>query len=264
MARLTRAEALAYAGHALKQMAAAILSGKNVDDTDFTVPVSGAVTLAAGAVNIGDVDVLTVNGVAPQFDDTDKQAVSLYGKSSAAGDTALLVDSSGRQIIASGAGAAVSDGATSTAVFPYDSAGVSRPLVTLPLIYNGSTLDRQRSNIDLTVLASAARTAATNSADIVTYNARFLRVVVNVTAVTGSASLTFTVKAKDVLSGVYTTILASAAVIATGTTELLIGPGLLAAANAVANAPLPRTFRVEVAVGTADSATYSIGAVLSN
>ena len=41
------------------------------------------------------VDVVTINTVAPQFDDTDKMAVSLYGKASAAGDKEVLVDASG-------------------------------------------------------------------------------------------------------------------------------------------------------------------------
>ncbi len=48
------------------------------------------VKLAANSgVDIGDVDVATVGGVAPQFDDTDKLAISLHGKVTAAGDTAI-------------------------------------------------------------------------------------------------------------------------------------------------------------------------------
>jgi len=41
------------------------------------------------------VDVKKINGVTPQLDDTDKLAVSVYGKASAAGDKEILVDSSG-------------------------------------------------------------------------------------------------------------------------------------------------------------------------
>ena len=37
-------------------------------------------------------------------------------------------------------------------------------------LYNGSTIDRVRSNHEATALASAARTTATNSADLVNYN----------------------------------------------------------------------------------------------
>jgi len=46
-------------------------------------------------VDIGNVDVATINSVAPQFDTTDRMAVSVYGKSSAAGDKELLLDSAG-------------------------------------------------------------------------------------------------------------------------------------------------------------------------
>jgi len=55
-----------------------------------------ALTLAANSgVDIGDVDVATINAVAPQFDTTDRLAVSLYGNQAAAGDTPVLVDAAG-------------------------------------------------------------------------------------------------------------------------------------------------------------------------
>lgn len=263
-------------------------------------------------------------GVPPQMDDTDKSAVSVYGKASAAGDTPLLVSAAGRTLIAGGL-SSTGDGVASGVTLVPDSADTARLLGAGAFVHNGTNWDRAkgdntgaarvslygkgsvagdtplyvaalpsssdalssfnqnsiyaqvfgmlfdganwnraRNNQDLTVLASAARTIATNSADIVNYNGRFLRVDIDITAIAGSPSLTFTVKAKDALSGVYSTILASAALVGTGHTVLLIGPGLTPAANLVANAPLPRTFRVEVAVGSADSVTYSIGAVLSN
>jgi hypothetical protein len=62
------------------------------------------------------------------------------------------------------------------------------------------------------------------------------------------------------LSGKYVTLLASAAQTGTGTVALSIGPGLPSTANVSANALLPRLFRVEVTVGTADSVTYSVSA----
>lgn len=217
---------------------------------------------ASSLAALETVQVGTVNGVAPQFDDTDKQAVSLYGKSSAAGDTAVLTDATGN------IRAAIYSGTTQVSLLNggndgQSSGGNGLAFAGYGLGFNGSGWDRQRNNIDVTVLASAARTIATNSADLISYNARFLRVAIDISAIAGSPSLVFTVKAKDALSGVYSTILASAALTGTGHTVLLIGPGLLAVANLVANAPLPRTFRVEVTVGTADSVTYSVGAVLS-
>jgi len=55
------------------------------------------------ATTLNDIDVAgaetvavsTINSVAPQFDDTDKMAVSVYGKSVAAGDVPMLVDAAG-------------------------------------------------------------------------------------------------------------------------------------------------------------------------
>lgn len=125
--------------------------------------------------------------------------------------------------------------------------------------FNGATWDRERGNVDATLLASAARTAATQSADQTNYNGRGLHVVIDVTAWT-AGSITVTIQGKDSVSGKYYTILASAALAAVGTTILRVYPGLTASANAAANDILPRTWRVSVAVGTADSITYSIGA----
>lgn len=125
--------------------------------------------------------------------------------------------------------------------------------------FNGTTWDRVRGNVDATLLASAARTVATNSSDQTNYNGRGLDVVIDITAWT-AGSITVTIQGKDALSGKYYTILASAALAAVGTTVLRVHPGLTAAANTVANYALPRTWRVSVAVGTADSITYSIGA----
>ncbi len=128
------------------------------------------------------------------------------------------------------------------------------------LDFNGSTWDRRRGNTDITVLASAARTASVNSADLTNYNARGLHLVIDVTAVTATPSITVTIQGKDALSGQYYTVLASAAITAVGTTVLRVYPGLTAAANAVANDILPRTWRVSVTNADADSITYSIGA----
>jgi len=65
-------------------------------DTPLKVDSDGhlQVDIISGAGSGGTVDI-EVGGVPPQLDDTDKLAVSLYGKESAAGDTEVLVDSSG-------------------------------------------------------------------------------------------------------------------------------------------------------------------------
>ena len=126
--------------------------------------------------------------------------------------------------------------------------------------YNGSTWDRQRNNTDITLLASAARTASNDTADQTNYNGRGVHIVIDVTAIAATPSVVFTVQGKDALSGKYYTLLASAAIVGTGTTVLRIFPGATAAANLTANDILPRTWRVSIAHGDADSITYSVGA----
>jgi hypothetical protein len=142
--------------------------------------------------------------------------------------------------------------------------GTSTPTTTMvgavPLLYNGSTVDRARSNAPVTVLASAARTATNNSADFTNYNGRGLHVVIDATAASATPSVVATIQGKDELSGKYYTILASAAITGISTTILKVYPGITAAANLSVSDILPRTWRVSVAHGDADSITYSIGA----
>lgn len=114
-------------------------------------------------------------------------------------------------------------------------------------------------NIQTTILPSAARTATTASAEQGNTGYRGGHIIIDVTAVSGSPSLTFTVQGYDATSGKTYTILASAAITSTGTTVLKVYPGLTAAANAAANDVLPDNWRVNVTHGTSDSVTYSVG-----
>ena len=140
-----------------------------------------------------------------------------------------------------------------------DAANGNNALSIGSLIFNGTTWDRVRNNTDGTALASAARTATANSADLVNYNGKGLHVVIDVTAITATPSVVFTIQGKDALSGQYYTVLASAAITATGTTILRVHPGLTAAANTVANDLIPRTWRVNAVHADGDSITYSVG-----
>lgn len=117
-------------------------------------------------------------------------------------------------------------------------------------------------NTDATILASAARTATSNTADLTNTGARGLHLVIDVTAVALTPSVVFTIQGKDAISGKYYTLLASAAITATGTTVLRVYPGLTAAANTVANDVLPRTWRLLFTHADTDSITYSVGASL--
>ncbi|KKN73789.1 hypothetical protein LCGC14_0397370 [marine sediment metagenome] len=126
-----------------------------------------------------------------------------------------------------------------------------------------STPEPLQSNRDITVLASAARTAAVDSSDFTNVNHRGVVVTVDVTADPSTAAVTFTIQGKDVESSSYYTLLASAALATVDiTTDLVVYPGCIAVANRVANLPLPRIWRVSVTVADAESFTYSVGASL--
>ncbi len=120
----------------------------------------------------------------------------------------------------------------------------------------------QPVNREITVFSSAARTASENSADLSNPYARGAVIVIDVTAVTATPSVVFTVKGKSALGSDYYTILASAAITGTGQTVLRIYPGLTASANVTASDVLPRTWRVEAVHADADSITYSVSANL--
>lgn len=120
------------------------------------------------------------------------------------------------------------------------------------------------NNQDLVILASAARTASANGVDRTNQNARGIIIAIDVTVVPGVDTVTFTLQGKDPASAKYYTILASAALVATGTVVLRVGPGLTAAANVVANDLLPRTWRIITTHSAGTSFTYSVGATLVN
>lgn len=116
------------------------------------------------------------------------------------------------------------------------------------------------SNNNVQVLASAARVASENSPDMLNGYGKGLHLVIDMTAVTATGAVTFTVQGKDEVSGKYYTLLASAALAAVATTVLRVYPALTAAANLTANDVLPRTWRVIATHGNAVAMTYSVGA----
>lgn len=115
-------------------------------------------------------------------------------------------------------------------------------------------------NQSVTIFGSTARTATTNGDDQINDGGKGLHCVIDCTADPGTASVTFTIQGKDVVSGKYYTILASAAITGVGTTVLRVYPGLTAAGNTVANDVLPRVWRVIATHADAESMTYSVGA----
>lgn len=112
----------------------------------------------------------------------------------------------------------------------------------------------------ITVLASAARTVATTSAEFENLECRGVKVVVDVTAIDASPSLTVKIQGKDHTSGQWYTVLTSGAIATVSTNVLTVYPGITTSANVAVSDVLPRYWRVSVEVADADEATYSIGA----
>lgn len=106
-----------------------------------------------------------------------------------------------------------------------------------------------------TLSSQGAGTVATGNLD--TTQSKGCLVLINVTAVTGS--LTVTLQGVDPVSGATYNILASPAISSTGLTVLRVYPGLTASANAVANDVLPVVCKVSSTVATGPaSATIGI------
>jgi len=199
-----------------------------------------------------------------QRDNTDITAVSMYGKSSVAGDTPILAHATRGTTLASWVVAGnVADGDSNTLSMVGLSDGNAADYKVFQMAFNGATWDRQRGNEDVTILASAARTATVSSSDLTNYNARGISITIDVTVDGAAASVTPTIEVKDALSGKYETVMALTAVASVITTTVLIYPSsLTAAANdivQVLSAPLQRTWRVTMTHADADSITYSVG-----
>lgn len=162
------------------------------------------------------------------------------------------------------------DPARATQVYFTDPAAAAdattNPTTSLALaaneLFNGTTWDRQRGNFDTGALIThTAAAAGVNGADQVNYNARGLHLTIDITAITGTTpTLTVTIQGKDSASGKYYTLLASAALNATGTTVLKVYPGITAAANVSVSDILPRNWRVITAIGGTAAVTATIAA----
>jgi hypothetical protein len=115
---------------------------------------------------------------------------------------------------------------------------------------------------EMAVYASAARTATPTALDYDNPAHLGAVVFIDCTAVADTPSVVFTIQGKEPLGDEYYDILASAAITGTGNTVLRVYPTLTAAANAAANHPLPRVWRVLATHADADSITYSVTACL--
>lgn len=117
-------------------------------------------------------------------------------------------------------------------------------------------------NTEVTAFASAVRTASGNSGDLINVGSRGLHVVIDMTAVPTVETVTFTIEAKDPLSGKYYDVLVSSAIVAVSTVVLKVYPGLVVAANLAANDILPKTYRIKTTHSASGNFTYSVSANL--
>lgn len=163
------------------------------------------------------------------------------------------------------------DGATNSAASLMTSNNAARVLQIDSNLFNGTTWDRARSNIDTAALITltGAGAGTTNSADQTNYNGKGAQVVANITVNSGTVSLVVNVQGKDIASGQYYTICTTTTPItATGVVDLSIypGAGTPISGNYDCSTPLPRTWRVQTVNGTGvtPSVTATVGASVIN
>jgi hypothetical protein len=115
---------------------------------------------------------------------------------------------------------------------------------------------------ELTLLASAARTATVNTEVTNTPAYRGVIVVIDTTVDPAAASITPHIEGYSTLGDDWYTMLTGAAIADVGVITLRVYPGAVAAANTVADDWLPPTWRFRMAVADTDSITYSANAIL--
>ncbi len=121
------------------------------------------------------------------------------------------------------------------------------------------------ANNDVTVIASAARTATVNSEDQENRGARGVRLFLNVSAASGTTpTLDVKVQVKDPISDAFIDLPGAAfaqKTSASGLDELTIYPGVTVAANRAVSQPLSQRWRVVATIGgTTPSFTFSVAA----
>lgn len=119
------------------------------------------------------------------------------------------------------------------------------------------------------VFASAARTATPtptgpNGEDGFDLPAECTAVtVVTVTTASSTPSTVVTLQGWDPASQTWQTLVASAAIVANGTSRITAGPGAPTTANLSQNTALPDKVRVTATHGNGNSHTYSVGIAFS-
>jgi hypothetical protein len=135
-------------------------------------------------------------------------------------------------------------------------------------LYNGTTFDFQHANTEGTLLASAARTATTSSANQTNYNARGVIVTLRISAASGTGGLSWKLYGVDPVSGATYQITPNIAapITAAGTYAFEVYPGSTTTGSTNpswmyqrTSAALPRTWQLQVVHADGSSYTYSVG-----
>lgn len=113
-----------------------------------------------------------------------------------------------------------------------------------------------------TPLSSAARTTTTSGSVTTSAYAKGVSLFLNVSAVSGSASITLSVEAQNPVTGGFVTLATANAVATVSHSLFQIYPGIAETAGVTFNKILPTQWRVTVTHATADSITYSVVAIL--
>lgn len=163
----------------------------------------------------------------------------------------------GYQLVALAPAFSIGDGASGRGAM--DAAGNAVYVATANGTYNGATWDRQRGNVEGTLLASAARVANADSAIQTNHNARGVALFLNVSVWGGAGSLTVSIRGVDPVSAVAKTIAQFTAVTAADLFPLTLYPGATAGAGQSISGVLPRTWWVRVSPADGTSHTYSVG-----
>ena len=139
--------------------------------------------------------------------------------------------------------------------------GALLTIVADSYLSNGATWDRQRNNTEGTLLASAARTVATNSSNQINYNARGVTLSLTVTAKAAATTLNVNLQMIDLVSGAAETIAFATFNANIGSVNILQAyPGTIDAdfTQVGKSVALPRVWRVSVSPSDANSVSYSL------
>ncbi len=128
----------------------------------------------------------------------------------------------------------------------------SQLAIAAPISVNGIETIRTGSTL---ITLTAAGPSTVNSADQGGYG-KNLTCVLNLTAHTGTESVTWVLQGKQPGTTNYYTVVAPSAALATeGTSVLSVGANFTAVANVAAQQAMPSTWRVQVVMGTGTTPT---------